>query len=278
MSGERNREEMIESSSNSHIKKIQKLMKNARFRRQEQAFVVEGWKMVSEALERRLVKAVYLSDCAYQEYRERLAARELSVCEKDVAVETVSDQCFRLIADTVTPQGILAIVHMPEYDKNRILSLPDSALLCLEDIQDPGNLGTMMRTAEGAGMSALVLSKGCVDIFNPKVVRSTMGALFRVPFFVCEDMSTEVELLKREGFVTYAAHLGAEQNFMEEKYARKTAVLIGNEAKGLSDGVSEKADRLLKIPMEGELESLNAAVSAALFMYEVYRRRKNVLQ
>lgn len=269
---------MIESSNNTHIKKIQKLMKNARFRRQEQAFVVEGWKMVAEALEHRLVKAVYLSDCASQEYRKRLAMGKLAVPEKDVSVEIVSDQCFRVIADTMTPQGILAVARMPEYDKKKIFSLPDSALLCLEDIQDPGNMGTMMRTAEGAGMSGLLLSKGCVDLFNPKVVRSSMGALFRVPFIFCEDMSTGVELLKKEGFVTYAAHLEAEQNFMQERYARKTAILIGNEAKGLSDTVSEKADRRLKIPMEGELESLNAAVSAALFMYEVYRSRKNVLQ
>ena len=269
---------MIESSSNSHIKKIQKLMKNARFRRQEQAFVVEGWKMVAEALEHRLVKEIYLSDQASHEYRSRLEHGELTVPENDMMVEIVSDQCFRVVADTVTPQGILAVVQMPEYDKEKILSSTDSALLCLEDIQDPGNLGTMMRTAEGAGMSALVLSKGCVDLFNPKVVRSTMGALFRVPFFVCEDMTTEVELLKKAGFVTYAAHLEAERNFMEEEYSEKTAILIGNEANGLSDAVSEKADRRLKIPMEGKLESLNAAVSAALFMYEVYRSRKNVLQ
>lgn len=269
---------MIESSSNSHIKKIQKLMKNARFRRQEQAFVVEGWKMVAEALEHRLVKEIYLSGHAGHEYRRRLEYGELTVPENDVMVEMVSDQCFRVVADTVTPQGILAVVQMPEYDKEKILSSTDSALLCLEDIQDPGNLGTMMRTAEGAGMSALVLSKGCVDLFNPKVVRSTMGALFRVPFFVCEDMPTEVELLKKAGFVTYAAHLEAERNFMEEEYSEKTAILIGNEANGLSDAVSEKADKRLKIPMEGKLESLNAAVSAALFMYEVYRSRKNVLQ
>ena len=264
---------MIESSSNSRIKKLQKMMKNARFRRQEQAFVVEGWKMVAEALEHHLVKEIYLSEHAGHEYRRRLAHGELTVPGNDVMVETVSEQCFRAVADTVDHQGILAVVQMPAYDKEKILSSTDSALLCLEDIQDPGNLGTMMRTAEGAGMSALILSKGCVDLFNPKVVRSTMGALFRVPFFVCDDMSTEVELLKKEGFVTYAAHLEAERNFMEEEYSKKAAILIGNEANGLSDAVSEKAERWLKIPMEGKLESLNVAVSAALFMYEVYRSR-----
>lgn len=265
---------MIESSTNNHIKKIQRLMKNARFRRQEQAFVVEGWKMTAEALKRSMVRTLYLSESSRQDYKRRLDAGELVVPGEETAVEVVADQCFREIADTVNPQGILAVVRMPQYDREQILSSPDAAVLCLEDIRDPGNMGTMMRTAEGAGMSALILSKGCVDLFNPKVVRATMGALFRVPFFICGDMSIEAEALKSSGFTLYAAHLDAARDFREEGYAGRVAILIGNEANGLSDAVSEKADRRVKIPMEGELESLNAAVSAALLMYELYRRRK----
>ena len=264
--------EMIESSANGHVRKIQKLMKNARFRRQEQAFVVEGWKMTAEALKRHLVECIYLSESSCQEYERRLEAGDL-VVPGGTAVEIVADRCFRGIADTVNPQGILAIVRMPQYDREQILVSFDTAVLCLEDIQDPGNLGTMLRTAEGAGMSALILSKGCVDLFNPKVVRATMGALFRMPFLICEDMTTEVEFLKQYGFTIYAAHLEAVGDFREEKYEGKTAILIGNEGNGLSDAVSQRADHLVRIPMEGELESLNAAVSAALLMYEVYRRR-----
>ncbi len=269
---------MIESSSNSHIKRIQKLMKNARFRRQEQAFIVEGWKMADEALARGLVKSLYLSERAEGEYTKRQQCGKPAPADGGVPVHIVSDRCFRDMADTINPQGILAEVSMPRYDREQILSSRRAALLCLEDIQDPGNLGTIMRTAEGAGMTALVLSKGCVDLFNPKVVRSTMGALFRVPYLACDDMSTEVERLKKEGFVIYAAHLSAERDYTDEQYADRAAVLIGNEAGGLSDAVSGRADTLLKIPMEGELESLNAAVSAALFMYELHRSRKNVLQ
>lgn len=264
---------MIESTTNHQIKKIQKLMKNARFRRQEKLFVAEGWKMIQEALERHLVKALYLSESACGEYRRRLDTGEIAGPVDETAVEVVADKCFREMTDTVNPQGILAVIQMPEYDREQILAAPDAGVICLEDIQDPGNLGTILRTAEGAGMSALILSRGCVDLFNPKVVRATMGALFRVPFLYCEEMTTEVESLKKYGFTVYAAHLDADRDFREEEYPGRVAVLVGNEANGLSPAVSERADRRIKIPMEGELESLNAAVSAALIMYELHRCR-----
>lgn len=229
--------------------------------------------MAEEALERHLVAALYLSESAFPEYRRRLDAGEIIAPADGTVVEVVADKCFRDLADTVNPQGILAVIRMPQYDREQILSLPGARVLCLEDIQDPGNLGTMMRTAEGAGMSALILSKGCVDLFNPKVVRATMGALFRVPFLYCDDMSTEVENLKQCDFTVFAATLDADSDFREEEYSGRAAVLVGNEANGLSPAVSEKADKKIKIPMEGELESLNAAVSAALLMYELYRHR-----
>ena len=168
----------------------------------------------------------------------------------------------------------MGVVRMPVYEREKIVNQPDAKLLCLENIQDPGNLGTMFRTAEGAGMTGVVLTKGCVDLFNPKVVRSTMGALFRVPFYVCQDMEEEMILLQEQRFCFYAAHLQGTKDFTEESYEGSLGILIGNEANGLSDGVSERADYKVKIPMEGELESLNAAVSAALFMYEVKRKKK----
>ena len=131
----------------------------------------------------------------------------------------------------------------------------------------------MMRTAEGAGMTALVLTKNCVDLFNPKVVRSTMGALFRVPFYLCDNLTDEIDELKKEGFTTYAAHLKGDRDYTETDYNGKAAIVIGNEARGITEETAKKTDALVKIPMEGELESLNAAVSAALFMYEIHRKR-----
>lgn len=271
---------MIESLANTKIKQIQKLIKQSRARRKEKCFVVEGWKMTSEALMRDLVLHLYVKESEKSQYKLHL--QELGCGENNfnVPTEIVTDSVFAQLSDTVTPQGILAIVQMPQYLRDAVLSgkaggvYKQAKLLILEDIQDPGNMGTILRTAEGAGMSGVVLSKGCVDVFNPKVVRSTMGALFRVPFYICEDIKAEIEELKKQDFSFYAAHLQGSQEYSQALYKGKMGILIGNEANGLSDDVSELADEKVKIPMEGQLESLNAAVSASLLMYEVHRQNK----
>lgn len=261
---------MIESSANGKYKKIQRLMKQSKARRQEGVFVVEGWKMVREALERNLVLHLYSSEREQEHCEEELCRLSCS----NVQVEQIRDNLFQQLSDTVSPQGILGIVKMPVYAREEILNQPDAKLLCLENIQDPGNMGTIFRTAEGAGMTGVVLSRGCVDLFNPKVVRSTMGALFRVPFTICQDMEAEMKRMQGQGFCFYAAHLQGTKDFTQENYEGRIGILIGNEANGLSDAVTRRADRKVKIPMEGELESLNAAVSAALLMYEVKRKKK----
>lgn len=268
---------MIESMANTQIKHIQKLMKQARMRRQEQVFIVEGWKMVSEALARNLVLHLYVKESEEKNFVIHLKEYVDVSFLDEVPVEFVADSIFRQLSDTVTPQGILALVKMPRYHRDEIVSgnaggvYQETKLLVLEDIQDPGNMGTILRTAEGAGMSGVVMSKGCVDVFNPKVVRSTMGALFRVPFYVCDDLASEITDLHQENFLFYAAHLQGKDDYCNVSYNGKLGILIGNEAKGLSDSVSQLADVMVKIPMEGELESLNAAVSAALFVYEIRR-------
>lgn len=261
---------MIESNANGQYKKLQKLMKQSRTRRQEGVFVVEGWKMVKEALERNLVLHLYSAEREQEHCREELNR----FSRGNVPVDLMRDNLFSQLSDTVSPQGILGVVRMPVYEREEIVNQPDAKLLCLENIQDPGNLGTMFRTAEGAGMTGVVLTKGCVDLFNPKVVRSTMGSLFRVPFYVCQDMEEEMKFMQKQGFCFYAAHLQGTKDFTEESYEGSIGILIGNEANGLSEAVSGLADCKVKIPMEGELESLNAAVSAALFMYEVRRKRR----
>lgn len=257
---------MITSVQNPGIKNLIQLQKKGRTRKEQGLFVVEGPKMFSEIPEGQLVKA-YVSESFIHD------GRHMEMFKK-VPYELVSDRVFREAADTVNPQGILAVVKQPAYTVIQLLEEKEElSLLLLEDIQDPGNLGTILRTAEAAGISGIIMSKETVDIFNPKVIRSTMGAIFRVPFVYAEDFQSELERIQKET-VVYAAHLDGKSYYDEVKYGPKTAVLIGNEARGLKEETAAKADILVKIPMEGQAESLNAAVAASVFMYERYRQRR----
>ena len=260
---------MIESTSNPQMKKILKLKKSAKFRRQEKCFIVEGFKMVEEALRYEKARIVYVSEDAVEQWQSRRNQDGM----KTIRCEEVSASVFRQISDTETPQGVMALVEMPEYNRDGLLQKELPALICLEDIQDPGNLGTIMRTAEGAGMTAVVMTKGCVDLFNPKVVRSTMGAMFRMPFYIVESMTEEVKELRQRGFDVYSSQLDASRDFTTCDYSNAVALLVGNEANGIRPETSSCANEKIHIPMEGEVESLNAAVSAALLMYEVHRNR-----
>ncbi len=265
--------EVIESTSNPQMKKIQKLKKSAKFRRQEKCFIAEGFKMVEEAIRYERATIVYVSEDAKEEWERRIADLKMA---KEIRTEEVSATVFRQISDTETPQGVMALVKMPEYERGMLLQSPEASLICLEDVQDPGNLGTIMRTAEGAGMTAVVMTKGCVDLFNPKVVRSTMGAMFRMPFYIVDSMTEEVTSLREQGFTIYSSQLDGSRNFTECTYEGKVGLLVGNEANGIRPETSACANEKIHIPMEGEVESLNAAVSAALLMYEVHRKREIV--
>ena len=149
----------------------------------------------------------------------------------------------------------------------------DGLYLLLENIQDPGNLGTMFRTGEGAGVDGIFMSKETVDLYNPKTIRSTMGSVFRVPFCYVDSLPDTIEMLRAKGVMVFAAHLKGEKLYHQLSFLGGSAFLIGNEGNGLTKECADKADAYLKIPMEGKLESLNAAVSAAILMYEAKRQR-----
>lgn len=259
---------MISSTSNQQIKNIQNLMKKAKERKKQNVFIVEGPKMCFEA-PHKLLKAVYVSESFYKENRY---AKELNSVE--AVTEVVSDQVFKIISDTQTPQGIMAIVQMPEYKLEDVINKEQPHILILESIQDPGNLGTMIRTGEGAGISGIIMNKTTVDIFNPKTVRATMGSLYRVPFFIAEDLTEAIAKLKENGIRLYAAHLKGKMSYDKPDYTKPCGFLIGNEGNGLSDEIADLADNYIKIPMAGKVESLNAAISATLLMYECSRQRR----
>lgn len=248
----------ISSLSNQHIKDIIRLQTKSSARKKEKLFVAEGIKMYEEAPKEDIVNT-YVSESFLKENKDKIKGSYI----------IVKDNIFKDISDTVTPQGIVCILKQREYQLNTILKKEERQIfVLLESLQDPGNLGTIMRTAEGAGAAAVIMNKSTVDLFNPKVVRSTMGSIFRVPFLIFEDLAEAVRELKENGVTIYAAHLGGGIYYNEECYNSSSGFIIGNEAKGLTEEISRRADRLVKIPMEGKLESLNAAVTAAILMYE----------
>lgn len=258
---------MITSTSNVQIKQIVALLKKSKERKEKKSFVVEGRKMFEEICQdtSRVVKA-YFSESYVKEYYD---GKELP----KVPYEVVADSVFDAMAETVTPQGVLAIVKMPEYSLDEMVAEAGSLVL-LENLRDPGNLGTIIRTAEAAGVSGVILSKESVDIYNPKVIRSTMGAVYRVPFLYVEDFTELLKTLREQKVRLLAAHLKGQKTFDKADYSGKVGILIGNEANGLSEEASELAEEKVLIPMAGSVESLNAAVAAALLMYEAFRKQK----
>ena len=265
---------MIEITSNTGVKLVIGLNQKSKTRKKENAFVVEGPRMTFETPV-SLLKRVYFSESFSMTDEEKEALHKFKA--KGIFVEEVSEKVMKAMSDTITPQGILAVVERPSYELDDLLGRDDSQapmVLVMETIQDPGNLGTMFRTAEGAGCSGIVMTKDTVDLFSPKVVRSTMGSLYRMPFYVTEDLGETISYLKEKSLRFYAAALDGKQSYDRFDYSGPCGFLIGNEGNGLSKEAMDFADDKLIIPMSGQLESLNAAMAAGILMYEGARQRR----
>ena len=239
---------MITSTSNQRIKELSQIQKKSKVRSREGVFVAEGIRMVRETPYERLV-SLYFS-------------------------EILSDAVFSYVSDTKTPQGVLAVVRQMEYTLEQMTDGVIPHLMILDNLQDPGNLGTIFRTAEAAGVTGIIMSRDCVDIYNPKTIRSTMGALYRMPFVYVEDLRETIHTLKEKNIKSYAAHLDGKNTYDKEDYRQGTAFLIGNEGNGLREEIAQCADTWIRIPMCGQVESLNAAVAATVLMFEVSRQRR----
>lgn len=254
---------MITTNQNKQIKQIVKLKRSARERKKQGLFLVEGIRMFQEIPEDRLVRA-YVSETFYQKHSNVFSG---------IKPELVSESVMKEISDTMTPQGVLALVQMKESAIGDLTAKKSPLILVLENIQDPGNLGTILRTGEGAGIDGVIMSRDTVDIYNPKVIRSTMGSIFRVPFAYTDDLTGTVKSLEKNQIMTYAAHLDG-TNYTGESYRAGTAFLIGNEGNGLSAELTEIAQKRIRIPMCGKVESLNAAMASGLLIYEARRQRQ----
>ena len=292
---------MITSTSNQKVKELIRLKEKSRIREEEKLFLAEGPRMAEE-IPMEWIDCLYVSESYEKKCGEQTAAYK----KAGVRTETLSDEVFARVSDTKTPQGVLAAVHMPEYSFADILGVKKAAahthvqrafmqdpfeghfaardgaagrarlplVLVLDNLQDPGNMGTVFRSAEAAGASGILMSKDCVDVYNPKVIRSTMGAIFRLPFYRVEDLPGAVMELKAGGLRVYAAHLEGRRTYDGEDYRRGCAFMIGNEGNGLRQEVAECADCRIRIPMEGCTESLNAAVAASILLFEAARQRR----
>ena len=217
------------------------------------------------------VKEVYVTELFLKKAEEQGKLREK--LEK-TGYETVTEEVFKKISATITPQGILAIVKQSHYELEQLCKKDNPLLFILEDIQDPGNLGTIIRTAEGAGVDGIVMSRNTVDVYNPKTIRSTMGSIYRIPFYYSPNLSDTMEELKQKGISIYAAHLKGKKAYYDLDLTKATAFLIGNEGNGLRKETADQAQEYMIIPMEGQVESLNAAAASVILMYEAARQRR----
>lgn len=260
---------MITSVSNAKVKQVVQWQGKARERKKDGIFLAEGIKMFGEA-PLDWIREAYVTESALEKLSQVPETKEKL---DQISWEKVSDEVMEKMADTQTPQGILTILKRPSYELEPFLHNNNALFLILEDLQDPGNLGTIMRTSEGAGVTAVIMNKTTVDIFNPKTIRATMGSIYRIPFIFADDLKGIMQIMKANQVKTYAAHLAGTTYYTGHSFQEPTAFLIGNEGNGLSKEITEMADFFIKIPMEGKLESLNAAVAAALLVYEAKRQR-----
>ena len=286
---------MITSLNNGRIRHAIQLKEKSRTRNEEGLFVAEGFKMFEEAPLSK-IREIYCREDVWQRMEEsyrkappdKLSGiyEKLMTCQKQgTVVETVTEEVFRKLSDTQTPQGIFFLMEKMTYDLSDLLRGAGERkaqegkrplFLILEDIQDPGNLGTMIRTGEGAGVDGILMSKGTVDIYNPKTIRATMGSLYRMPFVYVDDFCETIRMAKAQGIRLYAAHLKGKHTYDGEDYRKPSGFLIGNEGNGLTEEAADSATDYIRIPMGGQLESLNAAIAAAVLMYEAQRQRRNI--
>lgn len=249
----------IDSAQNKIIKEINSL-KNKKDREKKGLFVLEGERLISEINNEWKVKYIAVAES----YDKSVEAER---------VYRINDSLFGKISDTINPQGILAVCEIKNFSIENIDYSKNPFFVILENVTDPGNMGTIIRTADAAGAKGIFVTKGCVDIYNPKVIRATMGSVFHLPVYRNVEGCEIVRELKNKGIVTLGAHLKGEKTPYEINMKKGCAVIIGNEAKGLSHEISGEADYLVKIPMPGRAESMNAGIAAGILIYEAVRQR-----
>ena len=257
---------VITSKDNETIKKIRKL-KEKKYRDQNGKYIIEGVKLIREAIvEKADIDTIVVCDnCVKSGEIDQKVLYEIAKYN----CVYVDEKVFNNMTDVQNPQGLLAVVEKKNTDKD--IKYDEDVIVVLDDIQDPGNLGTILRTIDSVGLTQVIVSKKSGDVFNPKVVRSTMGAIFRVNIIESDNLVNTLKEIKKHKFKVVATSLQTEESIYDIEYKKKV-IIIGNEANGVSKEVLEISDKKVKIPMPGKTESLNAAVATGVILYEYVRQ------
>jgi len=259
--------QIITSKDNEIIKNIRKL-KEKKYRDQQNEYIVEGVKMIKEAiLEEAKVKLIVV--CEENVNSGAIDKKLLYEIAKYECIY-VSKKVFDLISDVQTPQGMLAVIEK-ENSEDKI-DYTEDVIVVLDGIQDPGNLGTILRTIDSVGLKQVIVSKETADSYNPKVVRSTMGAIFRVKVIESNNILETLKNMKKHKYKIMATSLETSHSIYDVDYNKKV-IVIGNEANGVSKEILDYADEKIKIPMLGKTESLNASVATGVILYEYVRKK-----
>lgn len=257
----------ITSKENALIKHISKL-REKKYRNEYQEYVIEGAKLVKEAIEEKVnIKYLIVNE---EEKTGGLIEKYLKKELQTREYIQVPNSIFKLLSGVENPQGVLAVIDKNR--KNQEIDYSQDIILALDNIQDPGNLGTIIRTADSIGLKQILIAKGTTDPYSAKVIRSTMGAIFRVNIIECENLLEILKKCKQNNYKLMVTHLGATQSIYDLNLKRNV-IVIGNEANGVSDEIIELADTKAIIPMLGKTESLNASVATGVILYEYVRQK-----
>lgn len=268
MCGKEQKMQGITSKENEFIKHVKKL-KDKKYRDMNNEYVIEGIKLVAEAIQEKApIKQIILcDDCE----KNAMIPKELMYEIAKNECIYVTEKIFKYLSEVQTPQGISAIIERKSKDTE--IDYTQDVIVALDDVQDPGNLGTILRTVDSIGLTQILVSKGTADAYNPKVVRSTMGAIFRVKIIECEDLKQTLKEVKKHKFKIVVSSLQAQNTIYNINYNKKI-IVIGNEANGVEAEIQELADEKVKIPMLGKTESLNASVATGIILYEYVRQNR----
>lgn len=262
--------ELIESIHNPKVS-LWSQLKTKKGREQQGVYLIEGNKLLEEAiLSNQKIEVIIIN-------KDKDIPTSLSntINQRNLRIITVSNIVFNKLAETETPQGIIGVIKKKQWDFNELLNKDNNFLLLIDEIQDPGNLGTIIRSADAAGISGIIIGTNTVELYNPKVIRSAMGSIYHLPILI-NDLDDSIEKLKSLNINIIGTSPYSTKDYYDVNLINNIAIIIGNEARGLSERRQKSTDQMIKIPINGKAESLNVAMATTIILFEHLRQRNSV--